>query len=136
MAHDPCGCETVCNLPSDELEARVATVRAELLPLVRRRRQLPDGIAWEFERGAGMRTRLEQFVEFERQCCSGLAFEIEEPPQADILRLTVRGAGASAFEALGGSALDIPSGPARGGAFARVAKAAGVGVLASARPCG
>lgn len=135
MVDDPCECESVCNLPPDALRARVATLRAELLPLVRRRQRLRDGIAWEFGAGAAMRARLDQFVEFERQCCRGVTFGIEELPQADTLRLTVRGADAAGFEALGSPASLARNGPKPGGGVARAAKAGAVGVVVSMLLC-
>ncbi len=90
-----------CSLRSDALAARVETIRREILPHVLEREALADGIAWEFARRPDLRERLERFVEFERGCCGGLDFALVERPEADRLRLTIRGEGASAFDALG-----------------------------------
>ncbi len=135
MSEDPCGCESVCSLPPDELRERVAHLRTELLPLVRRRQQLPDGIAWDFDPGVAMRARLDAFVTFERQCCGSVTFDITEPPESALLRLTVRGPDAAAFAALGGAASDPPRPATPAGGVALAAKAGTIGVVASLLLC-
>ena len=135
MTDDSCGCESVCTLPPEELRARVASLRTELLPLVRRRQQLSDGIAWEFDSGSAMRARLDAFVEFERQCCGGVTFEIAELSDAARLRLSVRGPDAAAFEALGGPRDAAAQGATPGRGVAQAATAGVVGVVASLLLC-
>ena len=87
-------------LPAAERENRAAAIRREILPLVRRRESLADGIAWEFAREPGLRAKLDRFVAFERECCSGLDFEISGSP-GGTLRLSIRGEGAALFGLLG-----------------------------------
>jgi len=135
MSDDACGCESVCSLPPDELRARIEALRTELLPLVRRRQDLPDGIAWDFDAGATMRAQLDEFVEFERQCCSGVSFDIVASPEVGMLRLIARGPDAAAFEALGGPPMAVPGQVAPGSGVAQVAKAGIVGVVASLFLC-
>ena len=80
-ASDPgtSGCEEVCNLPDDERHDRVAMIRREILPHVTRREALANGVAFEFQHTPGMEKTLEDLVTFERDCCSGLAWELRHP---------------------------------------------------------
>ena len=81
---------TVCSLSSAELEDRLAMIRREILPHVKRSEDLRSGRAWEFEETSALRAKLEQWVELERRCCGGLDWSLERLP-ADRLRLTVLG---------------------------------------------
>ena len=99
------GSGSVCSLPDNELKDRVARIRSELLPHVTGRRPLADGVAFDFAHTAAMEEALEDFVAFERECCSGLAWSLHRP-SARVLRLRVRGlaAGPDFFRALDGAA--------------------------------
>lgn len=78
-----------CNLPDKELKARRAEVSQELSPLVRRREELPTGLALYFDETPEMRDRLDEFVSFERVCCSGIDWSVRSDSGA--LRLEING---------------------------------------------
>lgn len=79
----------VCQLSGEALTARRGELRRELLPHVRGRERLPDGIALGFEASDAMRAALTAFVDFERRCCPGLRVSWSETEGA--LRLEIRG---------------------------------------------
>ncbi len=117
------GCEDVCSLPSDELRDRVAMVRRELLPHVKRREALANGVGLEFEHTLAMQKTLEDFVAFERECCSGLEWKLRRP-SSRVLRLDVQGlAPDSDFFRVFGGAAEVP----RLGRLARLAQAGALG---------
>ena len=111
-----------CNLPEDELQARIRMIRAEILPHARGTDELPNGIAWEFDGGADLRVQLEQLVEFERRCCSGLSWNLEEVPGCR-LRLVVEGADPATLRA----AIAGLEGSTEPRSFLRILKAGGLG---------
>ena len=92
-----CACTDVCSLPPDQLEARRRMIRSEILPRVLREENLRDGFACEFD--AGMRSRLEEWVALERECCSSLDWKVLRAP-GGCVRLEVRGTGARAVAQL------------------------------------
>jgi hypothetical protein len=79
----------ICNLSDEEFHARRRQLRAELLPHVRRRSALPNGVALAFEATPDRRRALEDFVAFERGCCPGLRFALREGDGA--LHLEIHG---------------------------------------------
>jgi hypothetical protein len=95
--------EDVCNLRGDEREQRAAMIRAEILPLVRRREDLPNGFALEFERTPSVAAKLARWVELERTCCASLDWELELDAAGDRVRLSVRGEGAHELARLAGA---------------------------------
>lgn len=124
-ASDPGTCDTerVCNLPSDKLRDREAMIRRDILSQVTRREALVDGMAFEFEHSAAMQKTLEDLVAFERECCSGLAWNLRRPSDR-VLRLSVKGlAPDSDFFRTVSGATDAPV----KGRLARLAQAAGIG---------
>lgn len=80
---------SICNLSDAEFAARREELRAGLFQRARGREELPDGLALLFDATRGMREALEAFVTFERRCCGGLGFEVQDAPGA--LRLEIRG---------------------------------------------
>jgi hypothetical protein len=96
--------DDVCSLPPDELEARRRSIRAEILPFVARKLELPDGFACEFD--SRLKAKLEDLVLLERDCCSSLDWKVLDLPGGGV-RLEVRGDGAAALarSVLGGCAL-------------------------------
>ena len=80
-----------CCLSPEELEARIAKIRREILPRVLARLKLANGVGWEFEATADNRRRLEDLTELERQCCRGLNFEIREDADGTRLRWEILG---------------------------------------------
>ena len=117
-----------CSLPSEELQIRFRMIREHILPHVRRTEELDNGFAWECDHSPEMREKLARLVEMERQCCSGLDFDLQEPAGSNVLRLEVHGIDPRS------KALDALRGPGRrdaandGGMLARAAKAGGIGV--------
>jgi hypothetical protein len=91
-----------CNLPEEELPDRIAAIRREILPHVKRTTQRAGEVSWEFDWSAALEAKLERFVAFERQCCGSLEFELrsEQERESRGLRLRVAGEGAEAFAAL------------------------------------
>ena len=79
-----------CSLGPAELEERLAMIRREIVPHVTRSEELERGLLLDFDATPGMRAKLEQLVELERRCCSGLRWELEEVGSAT-LRLGVTG---------------------------------------------
>ncbi len=116
-------CEHVCSLPSDKLGERVAMIKRDILPQVTRRETLADGVAFEFEHTPAMQKTLEDLVAFERECCSGLAWNLCRP-SGRVLRLRVKGLDPESdfFRAVGGTT-DAPI----KGRLARLAQAGGIG---------
>jgi hypothetical protein len=78
-----------CNLDDPQFAARRKQLREELLPLVRGREELSDGLALRFDATPALREQLAAFVEFERACCPGLGFSLADA--AGALRLEIRG---------------------------------------------
>lgn len=140
---DPIGEPAVCALPPDQLRERIDTLRRELLPQVVRAEELPggSGIAMDFAASGAMQQQLDRLVDFERQCCSGLEWNVGPSPLPDRLRLTVAGLAPDSvfFRALGlrvdseaGAEPDPKAGPGAvgevgGGRLARLVKAGGLG---------
>jgi hypothetical protein len=86
-----------CSLPPDAYRSRLDWIRAELLPHVRRREALPDGLALEFD--APLRGQLDAFVALERACCSSLDWRVLDAAGGGV-RLEVRGIPPGAVESL------------------------------------
>ena len=87
---------TTCTLSPQRLEERLAWIREEILPHARRSERLADGFAWELEAVPGLVDKLDRWIALERQCCGGLAFELEPGSEPGTLRLEVRGIDADA----------------------------------------
>lgn len=85
-----CDTESVCNLTSDMLRDREAMIRRDILSQAPRREALVDGVAFEFEQSAAMQKTLEDLVALERECCSGLAWNLSQPSNR-VIRLNVEG---------------------------------------------
>jgi hypothetical protein len=82
--------ETLCNLPAEDRDARLAMIRSDILPLARRRERLPDGLKFEFPYTEPLERTLNQLVAFERGCCGSLSWEATRSAD-DSLQLTIRG---------------------------------------------
>jgi len=65
-------------------------IRREILPLAKRRETLADGLAFEFDQTAALQRTLEDLVAFERECCSGLTWNVSRTSQG-LLRLSIQG---------------------------------------------
>lgn len=121
--------ETICNLPADHREARLAMIRSEILPLARRRERLPDGLAFEFAYSGPLERTLDQLVAFERGCCGSLSWEATRNADGP-LHLTIRGLSPdSPLLELG----DLPPAPAS--RLGRLARSLGLGTGAALFVC-
>ena len=120
----------VCSLPSDQLQRRLAMIRREILPLVKKREKRPDGFVWDFEANPQVRAKLEELVAFERQCCSGLAWSLQRLQASNTLQLKVEGVdpNSSIFAFLNNP---MPTDESRRSRLAGLAKAGGFGVAAA-----
>jgi hypothetical protein len=83
-------CVAACSLSEKELAERLAMVRRELVPHVRVSETREGGFVWELPHDDAMQRRLEDWIELERECCSGIAFALSRPTQS-MLRLEVSG---------------------------------------------
>ncbi len=129
---DRCGCERVCALPEEQLAERSREVRAELGPLLRSHQTSPGRVIWRFDDSETMRAKLEELVEFERQCCAGLDFKVDVDPGSGALTLTVSGEGAEIFSPATAPKSELAKQP---GTVAGVAKAGVVGLCLSLALC-
>lgn len=82
--------EDVCNLPPETFPDRLAMIRRDILPLATRREDLANGVALEFDYTNATEKTLEDFIAFERECCSGLTWDLSRT-DARILRLSIQG---------------------------------------------
>ena len=116
----------VCTLPRDLLADRLREVRDEILPHVIETVRLDRGLAVELAAAPGLAEALDRLIELERACCDGIVFERMAGGSPDRLRLEIRGVDpdAAVFESLAAAG--------RGASRrARLAKAAGAGILGS-----
>ena len=56
----------ICDLSDEDRETRRASLHKRLFVFVRRRQELPDGLALYFDETPEMRAELDEFVEYER----------------------------------------------------------------------
>jgi hypothetical protein len=118
---------SVCSLNDEQLEARRALVRAEILPHIGKAERIEGGFAIETDATPEMRQKLEDLVALERRCCSSVDWNLSEVPGASRVRLEVRGLDPDS--GLLGSLVDAPRSRSR--ALLRVAKAGSLGVAVS-----
>ena len=96
----------ICDLSDEDRETRRASLSKGLFAFVRRRQELPDGLALYFDETPEMRAELDEFVEFERDCCSGLGWSVRS--ELGALRLEIKGVDprSAAFAAAGSVAAE------------------------------
>ena len=112
-----------CNLSDADFEARRTELHSKLLPLARGREELPDGLAVLFDATPRMREELDAFVAFERECCPGLDFSVQD--RSGALRLEIHGIDprASVFAGVGVAA------ESEGRGWLRLLRSAGLGAI-------
>ena len=95
---------SVCTISNQHLDERLAWIRGEILPHVVAREPLDGGLAFELRAVPELADRLDRWIELERACCSGLAFERVPGQRPGHIRLEIRGIDpeASVLSALGG----------------------------------
>ncbi len=118
-----CGCQDVCDLPTEALQDRLAMIRRGILPLATRREALSDGMVFEFKHAPAIQKTLEDFTEFERECCSSLTWNVRAIP-GEMLRFSVQGLPPTSdfFRVIDG-----PGEAAAPGLLKRLTQAAGLG---------
>jgi hypothetical protein len=102
---DETGFEDICTLSPEELRERSLSLRRDLMPAVKHASRLAGdaGLALDFDTSLERRAQLDELVAFERQCCSGLDWNVTELAAGGALRLTITGLAPDAplFETLG-----------------------------------
>jgi len=118
----------VCTLPPDGLAERMAWIHEEILPHAIETVRLEGGLSLELASAPGLAASLDRLIELERACCTGIVFERLESTTPSRLRLEIRGIDpdAALFRSLRTPVQE--AGP-------QLAKAAGIGVLASLFVC-
>lgn len=111
--------QSICNLSPEELTKRKQVLRDEVMSQLLQTEALANGRAWDFSATQEMEERLERLVEFERNCCGGLEWSVEQ--RAQTLRLQVLGIDPD-HPLLVAEPLEDSTG------LARVAKAGGIGL--------
>jgi hypothetical protein len=121
-----------CTLSADGMAERIAWIRSEILPHVLETERLERGLAFELESSPSVVARLDHWVGLERECCSSIVFERAASRTPGRVRLEVRGIDpdAAVFRTLFAPAAAPPA-----PRLARLAKAAGAGVLGSLVVC-
>ena len=119
-----------CNLSDEDFEARRTKLRGDLIPRARGREELSDGLAFFFDATPEMREELEAFVAFERECCPGLGFSVQD--EAGALRLEIHGIdpSSSTFAGIGDAVESEPPSESRErGGWLRLVRSAGLGAV-------
>lgn len=86
----------VCSLDGDTLAERIASVRRRLVPSVRGKEPIPNGLAIELVAAPGVEGFVDQWIELERACCGGLDWRRAPSRFADGVRVEIGGAAADA----------------------------------------
>jgi hypothetical protein len=129
----------VCTLPAEELDERLAWIRAELLPFAVASERCENGIRVEFavgaeagaESGTEVAAKLETLVALERECCSEIEFRLGPVAKNGRRRLEIIGVdpNAAIFANLVGPQI------AETRIVARLAKSVGFGTALSVFVC-
>jgi hypothetical protein len=80
-----------CSLSDDQLAERKEELRSGFVKRIVAARELPDGIALGFPGGGEMRAEIEEFIEFERDCCSFAVYQVRRGEGDDRQWLEIRG---------------------------------------------
>ncbi len=81
--------EFACSLTGDEFRKRRAMARKFLVPHIIKTEKLASGLRLTFPDTDALRSRVDNFVSLERQCCGFLAFAVTPPGEG--LSLTIEG---------------------------------------------
>lgn len=65
-----------CNLTTPEFRERKATVIADLKKMMKNKKELKDGYAYEFSGADEVVAKLNEFIKTEKECCEFLSFNI------------------------------------------------------------
>lgn len=69
----------ICSLSATDLEDRLGEIGALVDEHCRAIEDTEDGLLMRFEDGAEVRRRVLEIVEKERECCSSIAWQVDEP---------------------------------------------------------
>jgi len=81
----------MCRLSDDQLTTRLAEIRRDILPHIRKTHNLEDGLVLDFNDTPNLKTKFERLGALEQECCAGLRFEFQKRPQSEGLKLKIRG---------------------------------------------
>ena len=80
-----------CKLAAPELAQRRAELEAEVFIGILETRELEDGYGFRFPESDEWVEKLQQFILFERECCSFFRFELVVEPEHGPIWLNLRG---------------------------------------------
>ena len=124
----------ICDLSDEDRETRRASLHKRLFVFVRRRQELPDGLALYFDETPEMRAELDEFVEYERGCCSSIGWSVRS--ESGALRLEIKGIDPrSAAFATAGSVATEPSDTKQPGLWPRLLRSIGFGSVGAVLVC-
>ena len=81
--------EIACSLTDDEFRTRRAMARNYLIPHINKTERLASGLRLSFRETDALRSRVDTFVNLERQCCGFLTFAVTPPDGG--LSVTIQG---------------------------------------------
>ena len=67
----------MCRLSDDQLTTRLAEIRRDILPHIRKTHNLEDGLVLDFNDTPNLKTKFERLGALEQECCAGLRFEFQ-----------------------------------------------------------
>ena len=79
-----------CSLSEEAQRLRLAELREGMLRLIHEVRELPDGLAFRFDRTPQAEEEVRAFIDFELGCCSFARYEVRRD-EAAALWLEIRG---------------------------------------------
>lgn len=120
----------MCTLSNDQLTSRLAEMRRDILPHIRKTHTLEDGLVLEFRDTPNLKAKVERLVALEQECCAGLRFELQEKPQPEGLKLEIRGIDpqSGTFEQLLAGIENNAQAPSQGSRLRRILSSTGIGV--------
>ncbi len=120
----------MCRLSDDQLTTRLAEMRRDVLPHIRKTQKLEDGLVLEFNDTPNLKAKVERLVALERECCAGLRLELQERPLAEGLKLEIRGINpqSETFEQLLVGIEKKAQTPSQGSRLRRALSSTGIGV--------
>ena len=120
----------MCRLSDDQLTTRLAEIRRDVLPHIRKTHKLEDGLVLEFNDTPNLKAKVERLVALEQECCAGLRFELQERPQPEGLKLEIRGIDpqSGTVEQLLAGIQSNAETPSQGSRLRRVLSSTGIGV--------
>lgn len=88
---DPTAGDVACTLTEAEAKQRAEWVDADVLPYFEALEERADGYAMRFARTSAAFEAVTELVRLESDCCGDFHFQVDVPPGADTVTLTVTG---------------------------------------------